>query len=167
MLLATWESIAIWSGPRGHVPAVSLSGLKRWSEPGSTLNARLGAPPFEITLPSRPTNCVLSSLTDPAAALTSLSPLIFVRSDSGKLGAWTPFPLSFVKAVLPLTMASAFLYDSVKIDVNAPLIVSVRMNVPLINATPSTIARPVSPARSFRPARPLSVTPSIRLRARP
>jgi len=34
--------------------------------------------------------------------------------------------LSFVKAVLPLMIASVFLYVCVKIDVNALLIVSVR-----------------------------------------
>ena len=39
------------------------------------------------------------------------------------------------------------------------LIVSVRMKVPLIIATPSTIASAVSAERSFRPARPFSETP--------
>jgi hypothetical protein len=99
--------------------------------------------------------------------LTSGSAFTSATSDSGKLGAWTPFPLSFVNAVFPVITASAFLYDSLKIDVNAPLIVSVRMKVPQIIATPRTIARPVNRARSLRPASPFSVTPSIRPRAAP
>ena len=46
-----------------------------------------------------------------------------------------------------------------KTVLNAALIVSVRTYVPLIIATPSTIATAVSAARSLRPSRPLSATP--------
>ncbi len=45
---------------------------------------------------------------------------------------------------------------------NAALIVSVRTYVPLIIATPSTIATAVSAARSLRPSRPLRATPITR-----
>jgi len=52
----------------------------------------------------------------------------------------------------------------VKTVLNAALIVSVKTYVPLIIATPSTIATAVSAARSFRPSRPLSATPNHELR---
>ena len=57
-----------------------------------------------------------------------------------------------------MTTTSAFLYDCEKIELNAPLIVSVRTNVPLAIATPSTIAVAVRAARSLRPSSPLSAT---------
>ena len=74
----------------------------------------------------RPTSLVWSSVTDPSAAFTSGNARTRPSRESEKLGACTPFPLSFVKAVLALMIASAFLYVWVKIDVNALLIVSVR-----------------------------------------
>ena len=117
---------AISSGPRGQCPAVSLSGLKRWSPSGLMLSARPPAPCVEMTLLSRPTRFVWSSVTDPSAAFTSGSACTLASRFCEKPGVCTPFPLSFVKAVLALITASAFLYVCVKIDVNALLIVSVR-----------------------------------------
>ena len=61
-------------------------------------------------------------------------------------------------AVLPVTTASAFWNETVKIVSKPFLIVSVRTYVPDTIATPSTIANAVRSARSFRPARPLSAT---------
>ena len=153
--------IAISFGPLGQCPAVSLSGLKRWSPWGLMLSARLPAPCVETTLLSRSTSFVCSSVTDPSAAFTSGSACTFASRLSENPGACTGLPLSFVKAVLALMTASAFLYVWVKIDVNALLIVSVRTKVPLIIATPRMIASAVSTARSFRPARPFSATRSI------
>ena len=86
------ESIATWFEPRGHVPESSTSGLNRWSESGSTLDASCGAPPVEITFPLRPTSAVRLSLTDPTAVFTWGNAFTLARSDSGKLGALTPFP---------------------------------------------------------------------------
>ena len=48
-----------------------------------------------------------------------------------------------------------------KIELNAPVIESVRTNVPATSATPRTIATAVSAARSRRVASPLSATRSI------
>jgi hypothetical protein len=151
------ESIATWLLPRGHVPETSCIGLNRVSS-GSTLNPRFGAPPDPITLPFRPTSFVWSSVTAPAAACTSGSACTFRSNVCGRVGAWTPFPFVFSNAVLPVMMTSAFLYDCEKIELNAPLIVSVRTNVPLAMATPSTIAVAVSAARSLRPRSPFSAT---------
>ena len=150
-------AIAIWLLPRGHVPDTSFSGLNRLSF-GSTLKPRLGAPPDPIALPSCPTSFVASSVTEPAAACTSGSSWTFRSNVSGKLGVCTPFPFRFSNAVLPVMTTSAFLYDCEKIELNAPLIVSVRTNVPLAIATPSTIAVAVRAARSLRPSSPLSAT---------
>ena len=63
-------SIAICPPPTGHLPVVSLSGLKRASFSGSTLAARLEPPCVEMTLPLRPMSFA-SSPTEPAAAATS------------------------------------------------------------------------------------------------
>ncbi len=43
-------------------PRRASSGLKRWSPFGLTLNASPGAPPTEITLPSRPTSWAWSPI---------------------------------------------------------------------------------------------------------
>ncbi len=86
LLLAVFASIATWCGPTGHVPLTSVSGLKRWSPCGWTLNASPGAPCPEITLPSRPTRCA-RSLMPPSAAATPGSVRTFVRSDSGNDGS--------------------------------------------------------------------------------
>ena len=122
---------------------------------GSTLKPRLGAPPDPIAFPSCPTSFVASSVTEPAAAATSGSSWTFRSSVSGKLGACTPLPFRFSNAVLPVMMTSAFLYDCEKIALKAPLIVSVRTNVPLAIATPSTIAVAVNAARKLAPEQSL------------
>jgi len=64
-------------------------------------------------------------------------------------------------STLPLITASEFLYDSLKIESNAFVIVSVRTYVPLIIETPRTIASAVRAVRSFRPRRPLSANRTI------
>jgi hypothetical protein len=63
-----------------------------------------------------------------------------------------------MSGALPLIAASVLAYDSLKIALNALSIVSVRTNVPLTIATPSTTASAVSAALNFRPARPRSAT---------
>ena len=77
-------------------------------------------------------------------------------SDSGIDGAVVSFELP--KSVLPLTTASAFWNDTVKIESKPFLIVSVRTYVPETIATPRMIANAVRSARSLRPARPFSET---------
>ena len=62
--------------------------------------------------------------------------------------------LAFETNCLPEMIASVWRYETLKTFVNALLIVSVRMKVPLIIATPSTIARPVRMERSLRPSSP-------------
>ena len=57
-LSAVLLSIATSSGPDGQLPAFRVSGLKRWSPCGSTLEAMFGAPPVEIDLPLLSTNLV-------------------------------------------------------------------------------------------------------------
>ena len=64
---------------------------------------------------------VLDSAT---ASWTPDRPLIFASSDSGTVGAVVLFVLP--NAVLPLTTASAFSYETVKIVSKPFLIVSVR-----------------------------------------
>ena len=61
-------------------------------------------------------------------------------------------------AFLPLMTASVPWYCSVKMFLNAPSIAFVSTSVPLVIATPSTIANAVRAARSFRPASPRSAT---------
>jgi hypothetical protein len=58
-----------------------------------------------------------------------------------------------MSAPCPLTITSVPAYDSSKMVENALSIVSVRTYVPLIIATPRTIAIIVSEVRNFRPAR--------------
>jgi hypothetical protein len=62
---------------------------------------------------------------------------------------------------LPLTTASVWLYELVKIVSKALEMVSVRTKLPLTIATPSTIASVVRTARSRRAASPLSATAVI------
>ena len=70
-------------------------------------------------------------------------------------------PSLFSNAALPLITMSAFLYDWPTIVSKPAFIVSVRTYVPLIIATPSTIAIAVNDARNLRPARPLRATANI------
>src|SRR6266542_2225937 len=102
--------------------------------------------------------CVVSSVTVPAAASTSGNRLIFASTDAGTLGVSVALASSAENARLPVTTTSAFLYDPVKMLSKPALIVSVRTNVPLIMATPRTIAMPVRAARSLRPSRPRIAT---------
>ena len=99
-----------------------------------------------------------SSATVPAAAWTSGSVRTFGSRSSGTDGGATWSPSNVNPGDLPLMYASVFAYDSVKMSLNARSIMSVRTNVPLTMATPSTIASAVRNARSFRPARPRSAT---------
>ena len=82
------------------------------------------------------------------------------------VGANEPWPCERSNADLPLTTTFEPLRTSVKIELNALSIESVRTNVPLIIATPSTIAIAVSAVRSLRPSRPASATLIMRC-ARP
>ena len=72
--------------------------MKRWL---LLLLAVIGLPAAAQSYPTKPVQVVLAFT--PGSALTVGS------SDAGKLGAWTPLPLSFVKAVFPVTTTSAFL----------------------------------------------------------
>src|SRR5579862_17845 len=98
------------------------------------LKPRFGAPPVEIDFPLRPTRWVASYSTPPTASSTPGNALMRVSTDSGNDGETVLFELP--KLVLPLTTASAFWYETVKIVSKLFLIVSVRTYVPLIIATP-------------------------------
>ena len=102
-----------------------------------------------------------SSPTVPAAAATSGSCFTRVRTEAEKAGVASVLLSVFLNATFPLITASEFSYDVSTIFVNAPVIVSVRMYVPLTMATPSTIASAVRMVRSLRPSSPLRATPII------
>ncbi len=122
---------------------------------------RFGAPPKTIALPSSPISWASPS-TLPSAAATPESSRTSGSSDSSRVGANEPWPSERSKADLPLMTAFEPWRTSVKIVSNALSIESVRTNVPLTMATPSTIAIAVRAVRSFRPSSPFSanfVTP--------
>jgi hypothetical protein len=118
-----------------------------------------GAPFVSTTLPflSRIFASAWSA-TFPAAASTFGSVRTRARSDCGTDGDCAMSPSKLMPAALPVTTASVPAYDSLKMLLNASSIASVSTSVPLIMATPRTIAIEVSAARSFRPARPRSAT---------
>ena len=72
------------------------------------------------------------------------------------VGSVTPLPSQRSNADLPVTTTFEPCADVGEDLVERLSIESVRTNVPLIIATPSTIASAVSAVRSFRPSRPLS-----------
>ena len=117
-------------------------------------NPRFGAPPKTTAFPSSPMNCVASESTLPSASATPGSSRTFGRSDSSSSGAVTPVWSPMSKADFPEMTAFDPCLMSVKIRSNAWSIESVRTNVPLIIATPSTIAIAVSAVRSFRLSSP-------------
>ena len=152
-LPAVWRSTTT-SPVFGHRPDTSVSELNRACV-GSTLNPRFGAPPNTIALPLRPISCAWPA-TPPIAASTSGSALTFASSDSSNDGSDVVPLFERLKADLPLTTASVPRYVCVKIALNAFEIESVRTYVPLIIATPRTIATPVRTVRSFRRRSPRS-----------
>ena len=107
-------------------------------------------------MPSFPISDVESLSTLPSASATPSSPRTSSSSDSSSVGSVTPLPSLRSKADLPVMTTSEPSRTSVKIWSNALSIESVRTYVPLIIATPSTIASAVSAVRSFRDRRPLS-----------
>ena len=112
--------------PRGQEPSVSLVGLNCCSR-GSTEKPSEGAPPVSITFPFLSISFTLSLVTDPAAAATSGRAFTFASTSCGNVGVSTPLPFVFLKAALPLTITSAFLYELTTIVLKPLLIVSVRM----------------------------------------
>jgi hypothetical protein len=149
----------------GHAPSASVSELKRgWL--GSTEKPRLGAPPLVSTFPSFLMICA-SPATPPSAAATPSICFVFSRSLCGSVACTKPVSPSLVgsNAVFAVTTAFVPRYDSLKIVSKACWIVSVRTYVPLIIATPRTIAIAVRAARSLRPSRPRTAT-RITARAR-
>ena len=107
-------------------------------------------------MPSFPINEVESLSTLPSACPTPGSSRTSPSSDSSSVGWVTPLPSERSKADLPEITTFEPWRTSVKIWSNALSIESVRTYVPLIIATPSTIARAVRTVRSFRVSRPLS-----------
>ena len=75
----------------------------------------------------------------------------FGRIDCGIGGPRAASPSNEMSGALPRDDASVLAYDSVKIVSNALSIVSVRTSVPLIIATPSTIANAVRPRGASAP----------------
>ncbi len=96
-----------------------------------------------------------SLLTPPSAWATPGSCRTSSTSDSSSVGSETPLPSDRSNADLPVMTTFEPSRTSVKIWSKALSIESVRTYVPLIIATPSTIARAVSAVRSFRVNRPL------------
>jgi hypothetical protein len=110
-------------------------------------------------------SCVWSESTLPSASATPGSPCTCSRSDSSTVGSSTPLPSERSNAALPLITAFEPCRISVKILSKAASIESVRTYVPLIIATPRTIASAVSAVRSFLPSRPRSAKRVIRTRS--
>ena len=104
LAFAVDSSIAISRGPDGQAPRTSVSGLKRWSAPGSTLIA-FGVP--LIVLPFLSIS-LASPSTEPEAAATSGSVRTFASSEAGKPGELES-PASEAKALLPLIVTSVCL----------------------------------------------------------
>jgi hypothetical protein len=156
-LSAVALSIATSLSELGQRPLFSFSGLNRvWEK--STPKPNAGAPPVSTTFPSLLRILAAeASTTSPVAASTLGCCLTSSSSVAGTDGLWLPSP-SNVIACLPLITASVPWYCSVKMFLNAPSIAFVSTSVPLVIATPSTIANAVRTARSFRPARPRSAT---------
>jgi hypothetical protein len=140
-------SIATSFGP-GQSPSISVSGLKTES-PFAMEKPRFGAPPETTAFPSSPMSCVASESTLPSASATPGSPRTSSSSDSSNDGAATPCCSVKSNADFPEMTAFDPCLMSVKIRSNAWSIESVRMNVPLIIATPRTIAIAVRAVRSF------------------
>jgi hypothetical protein len=124
----------------------------------STPKPKAGAPPVSTTLSflSR-IFAALASTTRPVAAATLGCCRTSGSKEAGIDGLSLPSP-SNLTACLPLITASVPAYCSVKMFLKAESIASVSTSVPLVIATPSTIANAVSTARSLRPARPRSAT---------
>ena len=99
-------------------------------------------------------SCVASLSTLPSASATPGSCRTSARSDSSNVGAVTPLSSVRSNADLPVMTAFEPWRMSVKIWSNAWSIESVRTKVPLIIATPRTIASAVRAVRSFRLRRP-------------
>ena len=122
-------------------------------------NPSVGQPSELTGSPSESRSFVLSSsATLPVASATSSTPRTTSSSDASIGGGGGFSPSIEMSSPRPVTTASVPAYDSVKRFVNALWTVSVRMYVPLIIATPRTIAMPVRTARSLRPARPRRAT---------
>ena len=150
-------SIATWSGPAGHSPVLSFSGLKR-AFAGSMLVPRLSCPTALPSDPMMSAPLTSAGLTVPLAASTSGSARTSSSSDSGMVAE----PLVEVSTIcLPPMTASVSSYDAANRPSNVRCIVSVRMKVPLTIETPMTTAKAVSRARTLRPARPLRATAII------
>ena len=109
-------------------------------------------------------NWVVSDETLPSACATAGSASTFGSRDSLKVGSVTPLPSLRSKADLPVMTAFEPCRMSVKILSNAWEIESVRTYVPLIIATPRTIASAVSAVRSFLLSRPRMAKRVIRTR---
>ena len=131
-------------------PSTSVSGLKTES-PFAIEKPRFGAPPKTTALPSSPMSCVASESTLPSACgdVGQLAHLRQQRLVERRRGDAAACPQRS-KADLPVMTAFEPLRMSVKIRSNAWSIESVRTYVPLIIATPRTIAIAVSAVRSLR-----------------
>ncbi len=149
------------SRPCGQCPLTSVSGLNGVLP--ETLKPRFGAPPKAIALPSC-TSDVLSFETLPWARATSGRPRSFPSRAGETVGAKEPCPLETLNAALPETTTSEPARISVLMKSNAFWIESVRTNVPLTIATPSTTASAVSAVRSLRPNMPARATRVMRSR---
>jgi hypothetical protein len=133
-----------------------------WSYSGSVSipKPKLGAPPVLIASPSGFRIFVfVSSRMLPVARPTSGTARTVSRRAASTGGAGAASPSIEMSGPWPCTTASVPARDSVKRFENALSIVSVRTYVPLIIATPRTIAMPVRAARSFRVRSPRSAKP--------
>ena len=100
-------------------------------------------------------SCVDSESTAPSAAATAGSACTSGSSDSSKVGSVTPLPSERSNSDFPEMTAFEPARMSLKIRSNAWSIESVRTYVPLIIATPRTIATAVRAVRSLRLRSPL------------
>ncbi len=120
---------------------------------------KFGAPVLPLTfLPLLPT-IVPSSNTPPEAFFTPGTCAAFSTSAWSNAGGFEP--LSLLKSFFGDTLTSMPLDTVAKMLSNCRLIVSVRMYVPEISATPSTTAMAVRTVRSLRAAIPLREMLSI------
>src|SRR6476659_8467130 len=149
-------SITIAWLPCGHEPETRLNGLNL-EAPFAIEKPRFGAPPSPnwMTFPLSSISSVESLSTLPSASATPGSARTFGRRLSLSVGAASPVWSPMSNADLPLMTALDPLRASVKILSNAWSIEFVSTNVPLIIATPRTIAIAVSAVRNLRLSSPL------------
>ena len=153
LLVGDTESITISSGP-GQSPSTRRSGLNGES-PLRDREAEVRRAAVDDRTPSLPINDVESLSTPPSASATRKVAHL-VEERLARVGSVTPLPSERSNADLPEMTTFEPSRMSVKIWSNALSIESVRTKVPLIIATPSTMASAVSAVRSFRVNIPLS-----------